>query len=65
MLTSNFDLIDEKFVGCCIAVQNLEDLIESNLFKRLHELPYLWQKLTLCIVNLCIYLIGIYLPRDI
>ena len=31
MLQSNFDIVDEKFVGCCIAIQNL---IKTRTFFR-------------------------------
>ena len=56
MLKSNFDLIDGKFVGCCIAVQNFpENLPNFHIFS----------KISFGMFNLCIYLICIQLPRDI
>ena len=67
MLKSNFDLVDGKFVGCCIAVATKFHKICSSLSrsKRRANFHIFFAKLALCMFNLCIYLICIQLPRVI
>ena len=65
LLKSNFDLVDGKFVGCCIAVQNVRKFARVRVVQNVARTSIFLAKLALCTFNLCIYLICIQLPRDI
>ena len=56
MLKSNFDLVDRKFVGCCIAVQNVRKFARVQAVQNVARTSIFLAKLALCMFNLCIYI---------
>ena len=48
VLESNFDLMDRKFIECCILFKISENLLESKPFKTSRKFPY-FEKISVCL----------------